>query len=431
MKIILAHYKYFVQGGPERYMFKFTKLLQKMGHTVIPFSVNYEKNEETPYAKYFVAPNIGGDGNFAKAGLTPAAALRFARTQFHNKEAYRKLKLLIRDERPDLLYVLIPGMLTADIFKAAEEEQVPIILRLSDFRLICGNNILMRDGEICEDCIHGDYRCMVQHRCVKGSRLFSALRAAALSSARRHGAYDAVDAVITPPANTRNKLIEAGYFPADKVFVNSTFLDCSRIKPAAEHENYVLCLGRFSEEKGFIYAVEAMRYLRDLPVQIAITGDRDGCAPALRELIAREGLEDKVRFVGFLHGEALADITRRALCVACPAIWYENQPNVVIEAFAYGKPVVASDLGSLREMVEDGKTGLLFTPKDAKGLADCIRRLYEDPALYAAVSANARKQCETVYSPERHYETFMQVYETVCVRRQGAARLSEKGEERI
>ena len=322
-------------------------------------------------------------------------------------------------------------MLTADIFKAAEEENVPIILRLSDFRLICGNNILMRDGEICEDCIHGDYRCMVQHRCVKGSRLFSALRAAALSSARRHGAYDAVDAVITPPANTRNKLIEAGYFPAEKVFVNPTFLDCSRIKPAAEHENYVLCLGRFSEEKGFIYAVEAMRYLRDLPVQIAITGDRDGCAPALRELIAREGLEDKVRFVGFLHGEALADITRRALCVACPAIWYENQPNVVIEAFAYGKPVVASDLGSLREMVEDGKTGLLFTPKDAKGLADCVRRLYEDPALYAAVSANARKQCEAVYSPERHYETFMQVYETVCARRQGAARLSEKGEERI
>ena len=81
-------------------------------------------------------------------------------------------------------------------------------------------------------------------------------------------------------------------------------------------------------------------------------------------------------------------------------------------------------------MVEDGKTGLLFAPKDAKGIADCVRRLYEDPALYAEISANARRTCETVYAPKRHYETFMQVYETVCARR-GAAHIAGKGEKQV
>ena len=61
MKIVLVNYRYFFSGGPERYMFNIKELLEKEGHEVIPFSVQHNKNAETPYSKYFLSPIGSGD----------------------------------------------------------------------------------------------------------------------------------------------------------------------------------------------------------------------------------------------------------------------------------------------------------------------------------------------------------------------------------
>lgn len=411
MKIVIAHYKYYIQGGPERYMLKFTELAEKHGHTVIPFSVDYSKNLDTPYKKYFVkASDKESSGSFDASKLTLKSTLGGIAKQFHNKEAYRKLKQLIADEKPDLLYVLLPGALSADIFRAAKECGIPVILRLSDFRLICGKNVLLRGGNICEECIHGKYKCMVDHRCVKGSGALSLLRMLSLSYARKHKTYRFVDAVIAPPKFTADKFIESGFFPADKMHVNPTFIDCTDIRVGNISKDYVLCLGRFSPEKGFIYVIEALRYLTDIPVKVAVTGEKESCDKQLKETIEKYGLWDKVQFVGFLQGEALEKMTSEALCVAAPAIWYENMPNVILEAYAYGKAVIASDLGSLADMVEDNKTGLLFEPKNPEQIAACIRKLYENPEFCAELGRNARKKCETDFSPEAHWNRFIEIY---------------------
>lgn len=418
MKIVIAHYKYFIQGGPERYMLKFMKLAKEYGHTVIPFSYDNKKNMETEYAHYFI-PSGASKGNGHSAGrfdlskVTPKGALKGTIHMFHNKLAYRKMKELLQAEKPDVLYTLIPGALSADIFRAAKEENVPVILRLSDFRLICGCFTLLRGENICEKCIHGDYRNMVKHRCVHSSRMLSQLRCWSLQYNRKRDTYRYVDAVVAPPKFTADKLIESGYFPKEKVYVNPTFLDCSETPVSDVSKDYVLCLGRFSPEKGFIYVVQALQYLKDLPVKVAVTGDKDKCDARLKQVIEEYGLEEQVQFVGFLHGEALQKITAEAMCVVAPAIWYENLPNVVLEAYAYGKPVIASNLGSLAEIVEDGKTGLLFEPKNPEQIAACIRKLYEDKALCRELGRNAREKCEREFSPEAHWNRFMEIYESI------------------
>ena len=241
----------------------------------------------------------------------------------------------------------------------------------------------------------------------------SVLRALSLTYARKRRLYRRVDAVIAPPKFTADMFVQSGMFPAEKVHVNPTFIDCTKYQPHYAHDNYVLCLGRFSKEKGFIHVVEAMQYLKDLDVQVAVTGDKENCDEELRRVIAEHGLENKVKFVGFLHGKELEEVTANAMCVACPAIWYENLPNVVLESYAYGKPVIASRLGSLADAVEDGKTGLLFEPKNAEQIADCIRRLYEDPALCQELGRNARKAAEEKYSPEAHWNTFEKIYQQI------------------
>lgn len=408
MKIIIANYKYYMQGGAERYLFKFMELARSQGAEIIPFSVHFPKNEKTEYERFFVGGKNAG-ANYDPNNKSLSYLMEGAWHDFHNREAYRNMKALIRQTKPDLLYVLIPGQLTPDIFRAAKEERVPVVLRISDFRVICGKYQMMRDDQVCRECMMGDYRPMIRHRCMKGSKALSILRAASCAYHRKRGSYDSVAAVITPPEFTKKLLVESGFFPEEKVFVNPTFVDCSAITPQYDCRDYVLCMGRFAEEKGFRYAVEAMAYLKDIPVKLAITGTEDSCPKDLRERMDELGIRDKIRFTGFLQGEALEQLHKNAMCVACPATWYENMPNVVLESYAYGKPVIASDLGSLAEIVEDGKTGYTFQPKDARQIAQCIRRLWENPERREEMGRYARKVCEEKYAPLAHWQRFMQV----------------------
>jgi glycosyltransferase involved in cell wall biosynthesis len=153
-----------------------------------------------------------------------------------------------------------------------------------------------------------------------------------------------------------------------------------------------------------------MKYLQDIPVKVAITGDREDCDIKLANLIKRFNLEKKVEYLGFQNGKYLNKIISEAMCVACPAIWYENLPNAILEAYSFGKPVIASNLGSLSEIVEDKKTGLLFNPKDVEQIASCIRILYEDPVFCVALGQNARAKCEKEYSPDLHWSNFIEIY---------------------
>lgn len=411
MKIVLAHYKFYVQGGPERYMFKFIDLANKHGCEVIPFSIKYPMNNPTKYDKYFVE-SYADKAEFDAKSMSPLKALKKITSEFHNKEAYIKLKKLIHKEKPDLLYCLIPGGLSGDIFRAAKEEGIPIILRISDFRLICGCNILLRNKMICEKCIYGDNTALLKYKCVKKSTILSFIRKCSLDYTRKKGYYHLVDAVITPPKHTASVLAKSRFFPRNKLYINHTFIDCSE-RICNTIKDYVLCLGRFSPEKGFIYVVYALRYLRDIPIKIAVTGDYENCDPQLKKVIDKYNLIDKVEFVGFLQGEELERITAEALCVAAPAIWYENLPNVVLEAYSYGRPVIASNIGSLAEMVDDGKTGLLFEPKNSKQIADCIRKLYENKDYCNKLGANALIKCKTDFSPELHWKCFVEIYKKV------------------
>lgn len=416
MKIIIVHYKYHIQGGPERYMFNFINLASKNGCNVIPFSVEYSKNYKSDYSSYFVSPwkkSNGGVLDDSSIGLL--GAIKGAWNEFHNFKAARNMKKIIQDENPDLIYVLIPGLISTDIYKVANDLHVPIILRLSDFRLLCGNYSLLYKEEICEDCIYGSYWCMVKKRCVHDSTALSLLRSISLSYTRKRKLYNYVDAVISPPDFTRKKFIKSGFFPSNKMYVNQTFIDTTDITPNYNNKGYVLCLGRFSIEKGFGYVVESMSYLKDLDVKVAVTGKWENCSNELKSFIKLNDLRDKIKFVGFLHGSDLKELVSNAMCVACPAIWYENMPNVILEAYAYGKPVIASDIGSLAEVVEDGKTGLLFEPKNSEQIAECIRMLYEDSSLTEKLGKNARIEAESKYSPEAHWKRFVDICTTVGI----------------
>lgn len=403
MKVIIANYRYFVAGGPEKYMFKFMEAAQKRGIEVIPFSVDNPQNEDTPYKRYFAKPR-SKQLLYADMKKSLGNAWGMLRTTVWNFDAERRLRRLIRDTKPDAVYILHEiNHLSPSIIRAAKKENVRVIHRISDFFMFCPKYDFLCGDEICEACIHGDYRKAIQKRCVKGSRVGTHLRVFAMRLYKWARIFDDVDHFVCTCEFSREKLIEGG-IEHKKITVVPTFIDSERIAPCYENEHYFLFLGRMAHQKGTIYSIEAMKWLQDTDYVLKITGQPDDSEEdkEIVRYIQNNNLQEKVIFTGFKKGKDLEEFISKATCVLCPAIWYENMPNTVIEAYAYGKPIIASNVGSLAEIVEDEKTGFLFEIKNSKDMAERMKRFVSNPELSEILGRNAREVCEARYNEERH-----------------------------
>lgn len=410
MKVIIANYRYFVAGGPEQYMFRVTEALRERGVEVIPFSVAHPQNEPTPYADYFARPRSDAL-MFADTRLTPKNLAGLYRATVWNKDAAGRLKRLIRDTGADVVYILHEiNHLSPSIIRAAHEEGVRVVHRISDFFMFCPRSDFLCGEEVCETCMHGDYTKALEERCVKGSRAGTLLRVHAMRRYTKEKIFDEVDRFVCTCEFTAGKLIEGG-IPKEKITCIPTFFPADDVVPASGHSRTFLFLGRLAAQKGARYAVEAMRYLKDTDYRLVITGTPDDSKESreILRLIDTYGLKDAIVFAGFVRGEALRTLIDESVCVLCPSIWYENLPNTVIEAYAHGKSVIASDLGSLREMVVDGETGFLFAPKDAADLAAKMRRYIDDETLSGRLGQNARALCLARYHETGHMDRLMDV----------------------
>lgn len=410
MRIIVANYRYFIAGGPEKYMFKFMEAARKMGIEIIPFSVNNPQNEQTPYSKYFAKPR-SNQLMYSDTKKTIRNVFGLVRATVWNYDAEHRLRKLIRDTKPDAVYILHEiNHLSPSVIRAAKKEGVRVVHRISDFFMFCPKYDFLCENEICEACLHGDYSKAIKHRCVKGSKFGTLLRVLAMKLYAVNKVFDDVDQFICTCEFSKGKLVEGG-IPENKVACVPTFIDATKITPCYENDKYFLFLGRMAHQKGTIYAIEAMKYLRDTDYVLKITGeisesDED---QKIWKYINDNNLEKKVVFTGFKHGQELERLISRATCIVCPAIWYENMPNTVIEAYAYGKPVVASRVGSLAEIVVDGETGFLFEMKNAEDMAQKLKLFLDNQTLSSALGRQARNKCEKAYNEAIHMNKVVRV----------------------
>lgn len=403
MRIIVANYRYFVAGGPEKYMFKFIEAAEKRGVEVIPFSVNNPQNLDTPYSKYFAKPR-SKQLMYADTEKSLSNYIGMFRSTVWNWDAEKKLRKLIRDTKPDAVYILHEvNHLSPSIIHAARSEGVRVVHRISDFFMFCPKYDFLCGDDICEACIHGDYSKAIEKKCVKGSNMGTRLRILAMKYYKKRKVFDEVDKFICTCEFSKNKLIEGG-IAENRIECVHTFIDSSSISPCYENDHYFLFLGRMAHQKGTIYAIEAMKYLKDTDYVLKITGTISDSEEdqAIWKYIVDNGLEKKIVFTGFKHGKELDELIDRSTAIVCPAIWYENMPNTVIEAYAHGKPVVASRIGSLAEIVVDGETGLLFEMKNSRDMAGKLEKFVADDKLSEKLGRQARTKVENAYCEDKH-----------------------------
>jgi len=171
-------------------------------------------------------------------------------------------------------------------------------------------------------------------------------------------------------------------------------------------EGYALFLGRLESYKGISTLIRAMSANKNIRLKVVGTGsETESSATLISEMQL-----NNVELTGYLHGEDLRKIVRNCSYIIVPSEWYENYPLVVMEAMAAGKPVIASRIGGLPEMVEEGITGFLFEPRNHSDLSDKMKALSTDKNLRIMMGKNGREKAVVVFDPEKHFENIMRIY---------------------
>ncbi|MDP4142963.1 MAG: glycosyltransferase family 4 protein [Bacillota bacterium] len=404
MRILIANYRYFISGGPEIYMFNIKKLFENKGHQVVPFSVKYRMNVKTEYDKYFIEP-IGGEDKvyFSEYKMSPKLIIQLIGRSFYSFEAKQAFYTEIINEKIDAVYILHHvNKISPSIINAAKKANKKVIVRLSDFFLLCPRFDFLRNGDICEACLKGSLFNAIRNKCVQNSFAATTIRTFSMYFHRLIKIYDKVDYFVTPSNILREKLIEYG-FDREKIAHIPTFIDSSNITPSYQSKDYILYFGRISKEKGVEYLIRAFKDIKDKDLKLYIVGhSNDGEIDKLKELVEKEKIKNVI-FTGKKNGEELANLIKDARFVVLPSIWYDNMPNVLLESFCYGKPVIASNIGCFPEVIDNGKNGLLFEMKNIEDLRDKIDFLNSRPDIIEEYGKNARKKVENRYNSENHY----------------------------
>lgn len=411
MRILLVNYRYFISGGPEKYMFHVKKLLEENGHEVIPFSIHSNKNVETEYSRYFVEPIGSRDATyFEECRKTPRVIGQMIARSCYSLEVKRAIQKEIREVKPDLAYVIhFVNKLSPSVIRGAKQMEIPVVLRLSDYFLLCPAFTFLHQKKICEDCLTKGYWSCIKKRCVKGSLPASVIRVFSMKLHRLMRIYDDVDAFITPSEFLKDKLIRNG-FPQERIACIPTFTASITALNTGEAGDYGLYFGRITEEKGVDTVVRAYEGLKDHRVKIA-GDDTTAEAVRLKQYVRDRGIRN-VEFVGFKSGAALEELIKGSRFTMIPSIWYDNLPNTALEAFQYAKPVLASRIGSLPELVTDGYNGYLFEPGNAEELAEKIKRL-DDAKIVQVLGAGSRSILSDRFAAKAHYHALMDVFDKV------------------
>lgn len=382
MKILLIHCHYRLPGGEDAVFAAERAQLERHGHTVVVYE---RSNEEAAHG-------------LAKL-LLPLHAV-------WNRRAAREVKALIAREKPDAIHIHNTLLLLSPaVVRAAKQSGVPVVQSLHNFRLFCPNGILLRDGNVCEDCPHHGLSCALRHRCYRGSLAQTAVVVAAYALHRRIGTWRGVTMVALTEFD-RRKLLEFNrerpMFDADRLVVkpNPVCVEPREVLPWADRKPQMLFAGRLEELKGLRTVLQAWQLLGDAAPDLLVAGEGP-----LGDW-ARENAGPKVHFLGQLAPAELHRHMAESRAVVAPSLCYESFALVPAEAHMLGTPVLASDLGNVGASVRPGIDGLRFAPGDAKALAGAVGALSAMQFDCGAIAAAARR----TYSEEENTRALLRLY---------------------
>ena len=383
MKILMLHNRYQVPSGEEIVVEAEKSLLETKGHNVALMEVD-NANISSAFEKAKAAVNV-----------------------IYSVSSKRQVTDKIKGFCPDIVHIhnFFP-ILSPSVYYACYEAQVPVIQTLHNYRLLCSIASFFRDGKICEDCLGKPFPWPgIVHGCYRGSKVGTATVAAMQSVHSMMGTWqDKVGSYIALTEFARSKFIQGG-LPADKIAVKPNFLTPDPGIGEGKG-NYALFVGRLWPEKGIDTLLTAWQQIGNrLPLKIVGDGPlAPQVAEAMQQIPGVEWLKQQPR------AQVLC-LMKNATVLVMPSIWYEPFGMSIVEAYAIGLPVIASNIGSMSTLIDHGRTGLNFRPGDAEDLITQLEWVLTHFAEMVQMRQSVRAEFETKYTAEKNYQMLMNIYQ--------------------
>jgi glycosyltransferase involved in cell wall biosynthesis len=401
MNILLANWSWYPSGGDWTYVEEVARLYANHGHKVVPFAMQDAKNFPSEFSSYFLDHIDYQELNRRRSFFSGARVLYRSIYSLHSQ---RLLGRLLENTRIDVAHLNnIHNYHTPSIIPLLKKHGAKIIWTIHDYILLCPENSFVSRGELCEKCKGGQFYHCVLNRCKKGSRSASLVASLGGYVSRFLGVFRDVDQFICPSKFVYEKFLEYG-FPEDRVSFVSHCCSLGPSECAVDSEampvgDYALFVGRLERIKGLHTLLRALKLVPQVNMVVAGGGSLE------RELLAmRDEMNLRnVYFVGKRTKQEIQWLARGCRFLVCPSEWYEVLGLAVVEAMLLGKPVIASEIGALPELVIDGTTGLLHLPGVHQDLAGRLQELWSSPERCRKMGSTARLRSLQMFDPETHY----------------------------
>ncbi|MEW8439921.1 MAG: glycosyltransferase family 4 protein [Candidatus Thiodiazotropha taylori] len=375
MRVLIVHNYYKIRGGEDSVVESEIALLKKNNHDVFTY---FRNNSE----------------------LLRYSSIKLALTTQWSIKSFKKISEIIRENKPDIIHVhnTLP-LVSPSIYWAASKYRIPIVQTVHNYRLSCLNALFLRDGKLCEECIGKFPYAGIVNSCYRASRKASAVLAFMLLLHRTIGTYNnKISHYIALSEFSKNKLVMSGV-SNNKITIKPNYIDHVSEKNTKRSDE-LLYVGRLSNEKGISLLLDALSKLNGFKVTVIGEGPE---LPLVQN-------NKNIKYIGKLTNESVLKKMSSALALLIPSICYENFPRIIVEAYSCGLPVIASSIGSIKNIVDDGETGLLFDPISSTDMATKINWAVCNQEEMNKMGLKARKKYENEYTEEKNYKQLIDIY---------------------
>lgn len=312
------------------------------------------------------------------------------------------LSQYLAESRPDVFHLIGGYLMSGRALRAAQESGIPTVVTLTDFWFLCPRIQMWHSSgglcrtvpraEVCARCL-GDERRRYRLPAKVAPGLMKAFWRMRKGAARRIEArrtflleaLNRTDRIISPSRFLRRCFVEAGV-NSDKIVFVRQGRDFPNLPPedltkTASPHLRVGYIGQIARHKGVHILFEAARRLPGAAIRVHVYGDTSHFPRYAEELGQQARGDDRLSLDGSFPKEALSQVLRELDLIVVPSLWYENSPNVILEAFAHRTPVIVSNVGGMAELVEHEVNGLHFQIGDSMDLARQLQRIIDEPAL--------------------------------------------------
>lgn len=379
-----------ISGGSDIYWKGLGQLLERNGHQVKYFSCS---NSD---------PSLPSLIDFKNPGVKQALK------HIYNTEA--KKKILPYIESIDIAHLHIYyGMLTSSILTSLKKQGIPTVQTLHEYKLVCPIYTMERNGNVCFDCKNNNFYNAIKNKCKKNSLPRSVLSSIESYASLALGSQSLIQKFITVSDFQKNMIIQMG-FPEEKLETVHNFIDHTEYDPKPFSGDFLLYFGRIEKVKGIetlLHATKLVLSKSDIKLVIAGTGSY---LPSAIKLAEELGISDKISFLGHCNKTTINELLGKCFATVTPSIWAETFGLTLIESLCMERPVIASNIGGMTEILEEGKTGLFVKPGSVSDLAEKISFLYKNPSTCIRLGNAGRDSVIKKFSPQHHYQRVNEIY---------------------